>query len=146
MTKQDAQHAARHAGQLMSGGYHCSEAIVQAVGKYTMGDVDEVLCRASSGFSGGVGNTHQQLCGALSGGVLLIGALHGRLHKDTDDSLCIRLAARYRDVFEETFGSACCCELKDIIERTGKPPSCDDLVEQAAQVLIDVLENDQNEG
>ncbi len=53
----------------------------------------------ATGLAGGVGGTHQELCGALSAGVLLIGALYGRLTPDEDDGPCYDLASRYRERF-----------------------------------------------
>ena len=49
-----------------------------AVGEHWLGQVDDRVRRMVTGLGGGVGGTQQEMCGALSGGVLLIGALYGR--------------------------------------------------------------------
>ncbi len=45
-----------------------------AVGRHMLGEVDERTIRITTALSGGVGGTHAELCGALSAGVMLIGA------------------------------------------------------------------------
>ena len=42
----------------------------------------EQLVAAMSGFGGGVGGSHEELCGAVSGGVLVLSLLHP--HTDGD--------------------------------------------------------------
>ena len=41
-----------------------------AVGGHVLGDLEPQCVRMATGFGGGVGGTHQEMCGALSGGVL----------------------------------------------------------------------------
>lgn len=48
------------------------------VGEYVLGDLEPRCVRTATGFAGGVGDTQQEMCGALSGGVLVIGGLLGR--------------------------------------------------------------------
>jgi len=66
-----------------------------AVGEYLLGYVDDWVQRMTTGLAGGVGGSHQEMCGALSGGVLLIGAMHGRTRSDEDDSQCRKLAVEF---------------------------------------------------
>jgi C_GCAxxG_C_C family probable redox protein len=134
MSSNKREQTARQAGDFMRQGYHCSESIVVAVGEYLWGDVNDWLRRASTGFSGGIGNTSDELCGALSGGVLLIGALFGRTSVQQSDSKCQQLAARYRDRFAEQFGACRCC---DVRRAHG---SCSVLVERASRLLLDIVD------
>jgi C_GCAxxG_C_C family probable redox protein len=95
----------------------------------------------ATGFSGGVGNTREELCGALSGGVMIIGALFGRASVEEDDQPAIDLVARYRKRFLETFGHTRCSDLRDeLIDAPGGLDSCGELVAQAATVLIALIE------
>lgn len=55
--------------------------------------------RMSTGFSGGLGDTREELCGALSAGVMVIGKLLGRASLDGDDQPAISRAARSRRCF-----------------------------------------------
>lgn len=99
------------------------------------------LTRVATGFSGGLGDTREELCGALSGGVLVIGALFGRTKSDEDDRPAIDLAARYRERFLETFGYTECSALREkVVDVPGGLGSCGKLVERAAIVLMDLLD------
>jgi hypothetical protein len=54
---------------------------VLAVGEHLLGEIDAGhMCQLACAFGGGVGLSRQEMCGALSGGVLLIGLLYGRTH------------------------------------------------------------------
>jgi len=79
--------------------YHCSEAILLAAKKHYIPDLDPLAVRLSTPFAGGVGCSHMELCGALSGGLLVIGALYGREDAGTNDDLCQELALHWRDRF-----------------------------------------------
>ncbi len=109
-----------------------------AVGEHTLGDLDDRTLKMTTGFAGGIGLTHQDLCGALSAGIMIIGAQHGRIRPDVDDRLCQALAARYRDRFVQAFGTTCCQELRQ------RHKSCALLVEQAVQILLEVLESEDH--
>jgi C_GCAxxG_C_C family probable redox protein len=108
-----------------------------AVGEHTLGQVDEQTLKMTTGFAGGIGGTRQDLCGALSAGIMVIGALYGRSQADVDDRRCQALAARYRAQFVQTFDTTCCQELRQI----HRP--CSHLVERAARLLLEMLEEEQ---
>jgi C_GCAxxG_C_C family probable redox protein len=116
-----------------------------AVGEYTLGSVDNQTLKITTGFSGGIGNTRRDLCGALTSGIMIIGALHGRTQPNEDDALCLELTTRYRDRFAREFGSAYCHELR--AERYGSEGQepCSVLVERAARALLAVLEGENDE-
>lgn len=105
-----------------------------AVGEHMLGAVDDRTIRITTAFSGGVGSTHQELCGALAAGVMLIGALHGRTRNGVDDSLCLQMTARYRNAFVAEFGDSTCQALRDRYE------DCPWLVERASQILLEIVD------
>ena len=107
------------------------------MGEYALGVVDPTLCKIATGLGGGVGGTHQELCGALSGGVLLLGALHGRSEADTSDDLCMHLAGEYRTRFARELGSTHCGTLRE--RGFGGTIPCSVLVERASKVLLELL-------
>ena len=110
-----------------------------AVGEYLLGEVEDRVLRMTTAMGGGVGLTLQELCGALSGGVLLIGAIHGRTSPQEDDSTCAHLAAKYRERFLRSFGTTKCQEIRESgYGSDGKWP-CSELVERAAGILLEVL-------
>ncbi|NPV65758.1 MAG: C_GCAxxG_C_C family protein [Anaerolineae bacterium] len=109
-----------------------------AVGEHLWGSVDERTRRMTSAFSGGLGGTHAELCGALSGGAMIIGALNGRANLIESNAACKALAARYREAFLARFGMTICSDLRSHGYGGGGIP-CAVLVEQAVEVLLDVL-------
>ena len=136
-TKQAIIHKA---GDLMDAGYHCSEAILLSVGGHYLGEVSPQAVRMSSPFAGGVGSTKLDLCGALTGGLMVIGGLAGREDAAINDDRCQALAAAYRAEFLRSFGWLKCGDLKaNWIGNVGQE-SCRALVEKAAGVLVGVIE------
>lgn len=110
-----------------------------AVGEHLWGCVDAQTLQLTTGFAGGIGGTQQDVCGALSAGVMIIGAFHGRARPDVDDWRCQALAARYRERFVHTFGTTRCQDLRQ------RHRPCSQLVERAARLLLETLEADQND-
>lgn len=96
----------------------------------------------ATGFSGGLGDTGEELCGALSGGAMVIGALYGRSTRDEDDQPAVERAEVYRERFVEAFGYTRCRELRErIVTVPDGLGTCGALVAEAAMVLMDVLED-----
>ena len=110
-----------------------------AVGEYLLGQVDDQFLRIATGLGGGLGGTHQELCGALTGGVLLIGALYGRTKPDEDNSLCKELTTLYRERFAQELGSTNCGVLRESGYGSEGSTPCSVLVERAVHVLLDTL-------
>jgi len=132
------QEICRRCGELLDGGWHCSEAMLVGVGGLLAPLHPQVL-KVATGFAGGVGESHEELCGALSGGILVIGLLYGRAEAQGADGKCEQLCAEYRRRFREEFGWVVCRELK--ANWVGKPGQerCVQLVEKAAGILLVVL-------
>jgi C_GCAxxG_C_C family probable redox protein len=111
-----------------------------AVGEYLVDDLKTECRRMATGFSGGLGDTREELCGGLSGGVMVIGLLHGRTTLDEDDQPAIKLAALYRTRFLEEFGYTKCRGLREnVVKRIGGLGTCGALVERAALILLELL-------
>jgi len=122
-------------------GWHCSEGILLAAGEYYFPEVLPGLIKIAAPFSGGIGGTHQELCGAFTGGLMAIGALHGRTSAAINDDHCIALSVAFRIRFLDHFGFLRCEDLRN--HWVGKPgqTDCAELTAQAAGLLVDVLEN-----
>jgi len=110
-----------------------------AVGGYVMGDFDPSCVRMTTPLAGGVGESQQEMCGALSGGLLVIGAVHGRCRADEDDSVALHLAAQYRARFRAELGETQCGLLYKRVHASDGLGSCSRLVERAARILLDLL-------
>jgi len=114
--------------------------VLLAVGEHVLGQFPEVCKRMGTGFSGGLGGTHQELCGALSGAVLVSSALLGRADTRGSDRPAMNVATLYRARFLAKFGDTQCARLRERIKSPGGLGSCAVLVEQAAVLLLDLLE------
>ena len=109
------------------------------MGEHQWGHVDDNVLRASSGLAGGVGCSEEELCGALSGGAMVIGGIYGRTDPETDDDECQRLVCAYRDRFAQEFGTTRCFDLQESgFGSEGQWP-CSVLVERATGILLGVL-------
>jgi C_GCAxxG_C_C family probable redox protein len=115
---------------------------VLAVGEHLWGSVSEIVLRMSSGLAGGVGCSQEELCGALSGGAMLIGGVYGRTGPEQDDAECNRLVCAYRERFEAGLGTTRCFDLRESgFGSEGEWP-CSTLVDRAAGILLEVLAED----
>ncbi|HUV15170.1 MAG TPA: C-GCAxxG-C-C family protein [Pelolinea sp.] len=142
MDEETRQSITQNAGHRMDEGYHCSEAILLAVGGHYLGDqaARETL-RYSTPFAGGVGSTRAELCGALAGGLMVIGGVYGREQGPTPDERCQALAVEFRAEFLQEFGWLKCCDLRENWIGNAGQESCRALVEKAAEVLVGVIED-----
>ena len=130
---------ATQAADYLRAGYHCSEAVVLAIGPVVVPDWHPACIRLSTGFAGGVGGTRNELCGALAGGVMVIGAVFGRSELQ-DDALAQQLTAEFRQRFRESLGESQCRWLREnVVAPEGGLGSCAVVVERATLILLDVL-------
>jgi C_GCAxxG_C_C family probable redox protein len=112
---------------------------VLAVGGHMLGLVSGEMRRAACAFAGGVGGSKQGMCGALSGGVIVIGSLYGRANLEEDERLARNLAARYLEQFRAAFGSVNCAQVYERVHAPGASGSCTHVVEESAAILLDLL-------
>ena len=129
------------AQELYNGGLYCSQAVLSAFcEKYGM-DKDLAI-RVSCGLNSGV--RCADVCGAVSGAVLVIGLKYG-----DDKAVCNSRTEEYIRVFIEKNRSIICRDLLgcDISTPDGKEKAmseslfntlCVDMVVSAAQVLVDL--------
>ncbi|MBC7261178.1 MAG: C_GCAxxG_C_C family protein, partial [Chloroflexi bacterium] len=110
-----------------------------AVGRHLLGEISPPMFKMASILSGGVAGTRQELCGALSAGVMVIGALYGRTRPGEDETVARALAARFRERFQTNFGTTQCAPIRQRFEVAGKPGFCAPVAEQATALLLEVL-------
>lgn len=75
MTEEDLRQYARNC--FLNEHYNCAESVLKSMAAF-WGVESPLIPRICSGFGGGVANTHQYICGAVSGGILSIGLMMGR--------------------------------------------------------------------
>lgn len=144
---------AQAAKELFLEGYNCAQSVFCAFGDST-GLAQDTSARLASSFGGGLGRL-REVCGAVSGAAMVLGALEG--YADPKDAKAKKehyervrdLAARFR----ESEGSILCRELLagakpggDPEERTAeyyRKRPCPELVYRAAQILEEMLQEEQ---
>ena len=130
--------------EMMDVSFGCAESFVAAVGEYLWGEVDDPIQMISTGFSGGVGGTHEELCGGVSGAAIILGLLYGRTIPDEALMIrCKRLISEQRDRFVAEFGTTVCQELRDAQFGADEQNPCSAMIAPAAFMLLDILEEEK---
>lgn len=130
-------------------GRSCAQSVAGAFADRT--GLPPELLFAAGAFGGGVGGSHQELCGAVSGALLVLGALFPHTQgEDLEAKRTIyRLAKEFRRRFSEVFGLTRCGELlrarPGLSEKTaaarrmGLTAHCDIMVVTAVEILEALL-------
>ncbi len=145
------------AAELFLSGSNCSQAVVLAFSDLT-GLEDHTAAKVSSAFGGGMGRM-REVCGAVSGMLMVLGLLYG--YDDPGEKDCNKKAL-YRDVqglaaqFREECGSIIC---REILKNPSADPNptprtaefyktrpCARMVMTAAKILDGYIESHPLEG
>ncbi len=121
------------AGEIYDAGHDCAETLVRVFSQLgVVRDVDlDTFHLLASGFGKGMGRTRGN-CGALTGAVLVINAVHGRNAKRTRDMY--KLTGAFTKRFEKAFGELTCRELLRARRTDCREKTC-----AAAALLADFL-------
>ena len=138
------------AAELFNSGYNCAQAVLAAFCDETGMSQEEALKLASS-FGGGIGGTHENVCGALSGAFMALGLKEG--YTDPKDPQAKKEHyARIRELtkaFTDRHGSMQCRDLLASCAREPKNPKytqcrpCTAFVADAAQILDEALKQNR---
>jgi len=94
----------------LNGDYYCSEAIVSIIRDYFAPDMPERVIAMGSGFPVGIGGS-MCICGAVSGGVIVLGYFFGRVSpKDTKVQKAMTVSKELHDYFQ-TNNKVLCCKI-----------------------------------
>lgn len=121
-------------------GFHCAESVAKTIIDLYAQNPNAEMVRIASGFLGGIGGTHAETCGALTGGIAAIGYLFGRTEPGEDIQLAQELAAEFTNRFVEGFGSANCGVLLEGFGEQQNGHKCKGLAAGAAGLLFELLE------
>lgn len=141
------------AGEFFASGYNCAQAVFGAFSDVT-GIEASVAFRLSSSFGGGMGRM-REVCGAVSGAFMVLGALYGYAeHEDKAKSELYAMVRDFADRFRKENGSIVCRELLSqagIPKDTSNEPEkrtpeyykkrpCREYVEIAARILDEMID------
>ncbi len=93
----------------------CSQCVLAAL-QDTIGGVDEKIFQAAQGLTGGTVSCGSGTCGALAGGVVMIGIKVGRTRKEFDNLIknrkVVEVGQKLADRFLDTYKGITCAEVQ----------------------------------
>ena len=131
----------KNAQAFFQSGFNCAESVSQAVLEAFSGDIPQDFPRVASAFGGGIGGTHEEACGTLTGGILAIGYLLGRDRQGASIQTAKDAAREYREQFLKTYGSTNCSALLDEFGEQVDSHECKKMVGKMAVVLAKILKD-----
>jgi C_GCAxxG_C_C family probable redox protein len=99
------------AAAMVAGSWNCAQAVLGAFCS-DLGLDRETAMKLASGFGAGMAR-RQEVCGAVSGAVMVIGLKHGQAREDDKAAkeTAYRLSRELMERFQAEFGSCLCREL-----------------------------------
>lgn len=126
----------RHAAEMWASGYNCAESVLRGVCHAQGIELEDSCARLATPFGGGIGRA-QDVCGALTGGVLGIGAALGRARPEEDKVRPYDAAGKLYSSFKERLGSVDCSVLNmGDFKSPEHRPRCGRFVEEATRLAI----------
>ena len=146
--RKDLEERVNKAVELFKNGYNCSQSVVAAFADI-YGFTNSQAMMISSGFGAGIAKT-RQMCGAVSGGVMLCGLERGNDEPGNKvrPAECFGMVREFLDEFKAENGSTTCADLLGLNGKIKKPGSdetyeirpCAQKVECAARLFAERLE------
>ena len=140
---QSVEEAVARSQELHAAGYNCAQCVACACADRAGLDED-LAFRLMEGFGGGMGD-FSQTCGAISGGVAVLGLLNsgGPEAQPRTKGSTYKLAKQVVRRFGEMNSSTLCGDLKGL---TGGEVlrSCDGCIEDATRITLDVIAQREN--
>jgi len=121
-------------------GLYCSEAVVKAFNEYYhIGMTDDEM-KIATAFGSGIGSS-RCACGAVTGGVIILGRIAGRTSPAESEELVYQLVSKLHDRFRKKYKAMCCRVLtnKVIWGTVWHKNYCERLVWDAAIMLDDLI-------
>ena len=134
-------------------GYNCAQSVLLAMFENWNGK-NELIPKVATAFGGGIGRSGS-VCGALTGGVIFIGAKYGTNNSSAEErAKAYDLANRFYSQFKTRNGSVLCRELigydlsnPEEMEKARKAnvfhEKCSAFVESAVEILLEISEEQQ---
>ncbi len=127
-------------------GWNCAQSVAGACADLA-GRTPEEVMPLLGGFGGGIGGSHEEVCGAVSGGVLILSLCfpHAQGEDQAAKRNIYRLAKEFRQRFYEVFGHSRCGDLlrarpgvtekNPAAQRLGVTAHCDNMIVTAVEQL-----------
>lgn len=129
-----------HALDCWQRGFNCAESVMRGACRAERIDLSPQTLKVATPFGGGVGRS-EDICGALTGGVLAIGVVLGRTEPTEDKLKSYDAAKELHDWFEKRFGSTLCMVLnRGDFKSPEHKKRCTRFVEEAAREACLIME------
>jgi C_GCAxxG_C_C family probable redox protein len=130
-------------------GFNCAQSVAAAFSDMTKMSEKEILA-VSGCFGGGMGGTHEEVCGTLSGAMMILGILfpHAEENDPETKEKLYGIAGEFHNRFAAKFGGTVCKNLleaklpgaeKYAANCTGHSPNCSVLIATAVEMLEEIL-------
>ena len=131
-------------------GFNCAQSVAAACADLAGRTPEEVLA-GLGGFGGGIGGSHEEVCGAVSGGIYILGLLRPFTQaEDADAKRAVYAQAKeFRRRFTEIFSLSRCGDLlrarpgvsekTPAAQRLGLTTHCDIMIVTAVELLEALL-------
>jgi C_GCAxxG_C_C family probable redox protein len=100
-------------------GLGCAESILHAFNDLKIIEVPEALLKASTGFGTGFGGKGST-CGAITGPILAVGLIYGRLRPEEGTEESYKRAKMVVDAYEQKFKTTQCAEVTKVWREKGE--------------------------
>jgi C_GCAxxG_C_C family probable redox protein len=142
--------------ELFKEGFNCSQSVFTAFA-YRFGMDEETALKVSAGLGGGLGRM-REVCGAVSGGAMVIGSICSATEGKDGDSKQknYELVREFAEKFAKENSSIICRELLELdvkMEKSAKPEErtaqyykkrpCVELVECAARIIEEMIKENE---
>ncbi len=120
-------------------GFNCAEAVSKAITDMFGQEQARDIPKVATAFGGGIGRSKEETCGTLTGGIIALGYLFGRVEPAENPNKVHELAAEFRKRFVEKLGASVC---KDILKEFGEQENfvkCKKMTAEAAGILAELL-------
>jgi len=119
-------------------GFHCAESIANTIHE-VFPEKSTKLCMATSGFCGGIGGCKEDVCGALSGGIIALGSIYGRQKGSCDNSELVKLSKTFRQLFIDEFKTTVCKTVIANMRNMAGYDGCKDVTAKMSWILYNLI-------
>lgn len=139
------------AKELFEKGFNCAQSVLFTYGKESFKENGDAL-RLASGFGAGIAH-RGEMCGAVSGGLMVIGLRYGysELTMDISREMTFKVTKEFIELFEKYHGSVLCNQLigseintSEGLEKAREANTfsslCPLLVESASEIIESLLQ------
>lgn len=140
MNSEIAVEARNKAGNYFKEGNNCAESIFMTFREYLAPEMDPEMVKLVTGFGNGVGQAGC-MCGALTGSIVALNMIKGRISKDASKSEAYDHSKEFHDRFANKFGATCCRALnKNPFESKEHLTTCLKITGNTGKLLMEYLQ------